>query len=872
MTYNLRSDFAQGRVGTGYGQVVTGVTEPLEVAGGVLSIRRASADQSGYVDAFAQVLGETKIVSGLTVSDCGTVPGFTNQGITLFGDGTYIGPDGSWLTLRWDSGTSTFVVSATSVGFPARAIQIGANLRLLGGELSITGPVSMCGSPAFPTVLPIASVGGDLVYNPVSGELVGTGGATVPVLAAGQVAFGNNVDLLTSSPDFTFSQTGTGSLLAIWDPGHTLAATSTIDTGFSRWNLSTNAITLSLINSSGNALLVSDTLAQLGKPLTIDGTALGPQLTLNTGAPVNGQFFVNGSGDMSISCSGSAVSTINRLLCQSTVASTSKTTGAVAISGGLGVAGDIYGNVVNALTTAGSQLRAMYSAVIYGTLSCNNTGQLSISSTGNVVRIPSTSRLFVDSTIAASSTSGGLICAGGVKCASEWVIGTTAPQFTLAYDAANYMQLSCLSDGNTVMDFSTGSRLQINKLVYINNAQDPMLNLQQGAQQMYVRVANPVATASQIEVTTATFGLRAANAVADQLTISATGVSTSQPLTIVNGVAATGFNNSAGMIEGSATLIPTQASALASTGFGNAPRSNAYLSGLILTATPGTTTFSLSAGQWLRYDSTTFPAVYSVVTYAGASNVTPPGLMLGAPIIHTYIDPAGAISYSYDTYIDVPKQMGADFYVGTLTAANVGIWAITGVSNAPTSSAKWNDIVASIVYEELFPGLRTFPVITDGGNNDLSLNISAFVAMKPFALTKLGSASPAFSVGALSRPVMFGIYRPSAGASVVNLAAGQVISKVRVPTVGYGTPVALANNEFVTTAILYEPASGVVYWPVPCHTYSTAVDSAANARIQVRLPELRPTCVLGFVTYSGLTANFTSAIIMPGLSLNYMHI
>jgi len=125
----------------------------------------------------------------------------------------------------------------------------------------------------------------------------------------------------------------------------------------------------------------------------------------------------NFAGDLTLSAAGSNInfhaSDTVRIL--NTTAATSTSTGALLISGGLGIAGDSSLAKLTCTSTTAPQIRAAYSAGIHTDITTDSAGDLLIDTTGNDINLHSSDTVRVLNTTAGNSAiTGALICSGDI--------------------------------------------------------------------------------------------------------------------------------------------------------------------------------------------------------------------------------------------------------------------------------------------------------------------------------------------------------------------------------------------------------------------------------------------------------------------------
>ena len=303
------------------------------------------------------------------------------------------------------------------------------------------------------------------------------------------------------------------------------------------------------------------------------------------------------------------------------------------------------------------------------------------------------------------------------------------------------------------------------------------------------------------------------------------------------------------------------------TGRGLTPMGNCYISGIQLTSTIGSTTFAISSGTWVYFNNLVVPATYQYITYGGLTSTVSPQIAAVQSRMNIYINNFGAWSYDYNTYIDVNKISSTYFYVGTLVAGG-SPFVMTGVSNT-TECSPCSQIQTYMAITEIAPFVRTFPSISDAGNSDLSLNIGSFIVSRPWMTVKAGTCDPQTTIAAINRPFWNMVYRATNGGALVSYQNLQTIARVSVPAVGYGVVSNLGGTTYAVYLLLYEPTSNLWFAPIPNLTFGTATDAASNARNLIKYPELRTCVLVGWYVIKDNSANFSALQQYPGAHLNY---
>jgi len=233
-------------------------------------------------------------------------------------------------------------------------------------------------------------------------------------------------------------------------------------------------------STSTGALIVTGG-ARIGSQLRVGGatTILAPvanQLVVGYDNTNSTTFTVSSTGDMTIDAYGNDINlaSTDAVKVLNTAGSVSTATGALIVSGGLGMAGELHvgddtyieGDGQLYITSVyGEQLKLRYNTSNTAYLSVDSAGDLYIITTGGNVRTASKVRI-TNTTDATSTTTGALIVSGGAVIGNTTrIAGTTASSST---STGALIVAGCVAVGNTLHMGSSINMATTDNAIYFN--------------------------------------------------------------------------------------------------------------------------------------------------------------------------------------------------------------------------------------------------------------------------------------------------------------------------------------------------------------------------------------------------------------------
>lgn len=196
---------------------------------------------------------------------------------------------------------------------------------------------------------------------------------------------------------------------------------------------------------------------------------------------------IDNGGDCTIDTTGNDLnfSSTDCIHILNTTASTTPITGALVVSGGVGISGSIFASgVMSIVGVPGPQFYIKYDNTNYCSFSMSSGGNLNIDCTGNDLRFSSSDRIHVlNSTASTTVTSGALVVNGGIGCGGSMNVtnsiniialpGIGVPQLTLYYDVTHNASFTCDASGSLMIDCSGNSlSFQSSDYVHVLNTAD----------------------------------------------------------------------------------------------------------------------------------------------------------------------------------------------------------------------------------------------------------------------------------------------------------------------------------------------------------------------------------------------------------------
>jgi hypothetical protein len=323
--------------------------------------------------------------------------------------------------------------------------------------------------------------GGDLsFYSPVANRVRFGGSSTIAIDSS--IDTGNNATALVVSGGATINK-------RLWFPYHYLQSTQggiwyqfrlypTVMASNCSFEINSDSGTATLYKYAASVGDSRFHINNFGLGVSIDSDQLQlnyantPQLIINYGGGNNTSFAVSATGDMTIDCSGNDLNfaSTDMVHVLNTTASTSPTTGAFVVSGGVGIQGSINASgVMTIVGTTAPQFTVKYDNSNVTTFGVSSVGDMSIDCSGDDINFASSDMVHVLNTTATTSpTTGALVVSGGIGCQNincnnitctgdtvngQELITYNGPgqQLILAntWPSAQYSMISCLTNGTT---------------------------------------------------------------------------------------------------------------------------------------------------------------------------------------------------------------------------------------------------------------------------------------------------------------------------------------------------------------------------------------------------------------------------------------
>jgi hypothetical protein len=302
----------------------------------------------------------------------------------------------------------------------------------------------------------------------------------------------------------------------------------------------------------------------------------------------------------------------------------------------------------------------------------------------------------------------------------------------------------------------------------------------------------------------------------------------------------------------------------------NRESSNGWISGGGITFVPGGTTFNVSATvcRFTDYTDDLIPVAGAVVTLPASVNVV--SVHTGYDVVGIYIDDAGTIiqdpGLSWNTAIlhgNVIKLGRLVHFGGT----------IQGASNSKFPVADRYDLFSTDFICQLAPLLTSPSIIAQSTSLplDLSISVNDTSVWAPSSNITTSRMNPSMiNVSAFDRPLMYGIWRDTAGNMMTDAASAQLNVHDYNPSASGATLVEITAGYWVNIPILYNASADVYMFQYPTEQYASVDVALSMVGRFVRLgSRLQPYVVRGFVTVQKDSVDLSLAIFTPGEYFNY---
>lgn len=303
---------------------------------------------------------------------------------------------------------------------------------------------------------------------------------------------------------------------------------------------------------------------------------------------------------------------------------------------------------------------------------------------------------------------------------------------------------------------------------------------------------------------------------------------------------------------------------------GGAPfeASNGWISGGIVSAVAGETTFNVSqmVCRFTDYTNETAPTMALAVTLGPWNNIA--SAYPGSNAIGINVKSDGTILQLTDP-VDTSVLYGDYIHVGALIQQG---GAIAAVSDSKYPVADRYALVATDFIQRLSPlNLNGNVVSASTTVTDLSIAVSEGYVWQHMSQATTSRTNPSYKYkAAVDRPAMARIWRNSVGELIFEAQNQQLDTSFYNPNGTGASLVAIPAGYWVNIPIIYSPASNSFAMQYPTRAYATKAFAESKIGIFERFDSImRAVIVIGFTTVQESATDLLNAAFSGGEFYNY---
>ena len=295
--------------------------------------------------------------------------------------------------------------------------------------------------------------------------------------------------------------------------------------------------------------------------------------------------------------------------------------------------------------------------------------------------------------------------------------------------------------------------------------------------------------------------------------------------------------------------------------------SNGWISGGVISLTPGTTQFSVSACvcRFVDYTNETAPSMSAAVTLGPWNNVNT--LHPAVNVVGIVLKSDGTLLQDTDAY-NIPILYGPYIHIGTISH-QAGL--LTTCSNSKFPVADRYGLAVTDFIQRVSPINISGNAVTASTVADLSISVAEGYVWQHMSEVVNDRTQPNYRYKAASnRPMLGRVWRNTGGSLVYNTPSQQLDTLHYNPGGTGAAPVDIPVGEWVNFPIIYSPTNDTYDAQYPTESYATEDYALGGVGKFIRFDStMHKFIIIGYVTVQQGATDLTDAEFSRGEFFNY---